>query len=241
MTEQSLAQIFSLLKDCSEDERRNVFRTLRQEFPIHMIEQRFNAPAEIILEAIARSPDLTVRGIRGVIADAAFGQYVVPVMIECGWTDVTPPGNHSYDYKLRDAVGAVTVQVKMQRQKDHRPMLASEGYRSLSSDMYVVETQRTRGGKDPTSGEDTRPYRYGEFDILAVSMHPSTNRWEDFLYTVTDWLLPGSISNRILKFQPVSKTVNDDWTTDFEEVMRWWRSGRKKNIARSGGANPSLL
>ena len=120
-------------------------------------------------------------------------------------------------------------------------MLASEGYRSLSSDMYVVETQRTRGGKDPTSGEDTRPYRYGEFDILAVSMHPSTNRWEDFLYTVTDWLLPGSISNRILKFQPVSKTVNDDWTTDFEEVIRWWRSGQKKNIARSGKSDPSLL
>lgn len=42
--------------------------------------------------------------------------------------------------------------------------------------MYVVETPRTRGGKDLTSGEDTRPYRYGEFDILAVSMHPSTNR-----------------------------------------------------------------
>lgn len=34
-------------------------------------------------------------------------------------------------------------------------MLASEGYRSLLSDMYVVETQRTRGGKDSTSGEDT--------------------------------------------------------------------------------------
>ncbi|MEF8758776.1 MAG: hypothetical protein V5B36_03340 [Candidatus Accumulibacter sp. UW25] len=241
MTEHSLTQIFALLKNCSEEDRRHVFRMLRDEFPIHAIEQRFNAPAEIILEAIARSPDLTVRGIRGVIADAAFGQYVVPVMIECGWTDVTPPGNHSYDYKLQDDIGAVTVQVKMQRQKDQRPMLASEGYRSLSSDMYVVETQRTRGGKHPTSGEDTRPYRYGEFGILAVSMHPSTNCWEDFLYTVTDWLLPDGISNRILKFQPVSKVPNDDWTTDFEKVIRWWRSGQEKSIARSIPANLSLL
>lgn len=116
MTEQSLAAIFSLLKDCSEEECRSVFRALREEFPIHTIERRFNAPSEIILEAIARSPDLTIRGIRAVIADAAFGQYVVPVMVECSWTDVTPPGNHSYDYKLQDSVGAVTVQVKMQRQ-----------------------------------------------------------------------------------------------------------------------------
>ena len=241
MTDEALAEIFRLLKSCDKDERLKVFQSLRQEFPIHPIEERFNAPAEVILEAIARSPDLTIRGIRGVIADAAFGQYVVSVLLTRGWVDTTPPGNHPYDYQLQDAVGAVTVQVKMQRQKDHRPMLASEGYRHLPSDMYVVETQRTRGGKDPSTGQDTRPYRYGEFDILAVSMHPSTNRWEDFLYTVTDWLLADGKSNCILKFQPVSRVPGKDWTADFEEAVRWLRSGVKKHIIGPNHDTPSLL
>lgn len=241
MTDETLSAVLRLLKHCAQEERRQVFQTLRREFPIHAIEERFNAPAEVILEAIARSPDLTVRGIRGVIADAAFGQYVVPAVAPHGWTDVTPAGNHSYDYMLQDTIGAVTVQVKMQRQKDHRPMTANEGYRHLSADMYVVETQRTRGGKDSTTGEDTRPYRFGEFDILAVSMHPSTNRWEDFLYTVANWLLPEKESNRILKFQPVSRTPNQDWTDDFAEAARWLRSGAKKRIAGSSLTNLSLF
>lgn len=241
MTDQGLSQVFALLKTCSKEERGEVFRSLRKEFPIHSIEERFNAPAEIILEAIARSPDLTIRGIRGVIADAAFGQYVVPSLAPHGWVDATPPGNHSYDYALCDSVGEVTVQVKMQRQKDHRPMSANEGYRHLSADMYVVETQRTRGGKDPRTGADTRPYRFGEFQILAVSMHPSTNHWEDFLYTVTDWLLPETKTGTILKFQPVSKEPNEDWTTDFRKAVQWLRSGTSKRIAGSSDRTLFLL
>lgn len=241
MTEQSLAQILTLLQTCTRDERHQAYESLRKEFPIHPIEARFNAPAEVILEAIARSPDLTIRGIRGVIADAAFGQYVVPAVAHHGWKDITPLGNHPYDYMLEDVTGPVTVQVKMQRQKDHRPMTAKEGYRYLSVDMYVVETQRTRGGRDLATGENTRPYRFGEFDILAVSMHPSTNDWADFLYTVTAWLLPGGNANNILKFQPVSKVPNQDWTDDFAEAVRWLRAGTNKRIAGSSAANGSLF
>jgi len=77
----------------------------------------------------------------------------------------------------------------MQRLKAHLPMMANEGYRILSADKFVVETQRTRGGKDKKSNSDTRPYHFGEFDILAVSMQPSTGNWNEFLYTVSSWLL----------------------------------------------------
>lgn len=241
MTEDAIEHALAVLRGCSPEERKAVFQSLRREFPIHPIEARFNAPAEVILEAINRSPDLTIRGIRGVIADAAFGQYIVPALTVHGWTDATPTGNHAYDYVLQDAIGSVSVQVKMQRQKDHRPMTASEGYRHLSPDMYVVETQRTRGGIDPATGENTRPYRFSEFDILAVSMHPSTNNWADFLYTVTRWLLPEGESDRLLKFQPVSKTPNEDWTADFREAVQWLRSGTTKRIASSTTRDATLL
>ncbi len=123
-------------------------------------------------------------------------------------------------------------------------MLASEGYRFLSNSMYVVETQRTRGGKDARTGEDTRPYRFGEFDILAVSMEPSTRRWDSFLFTVGKWLLPRPDDHRlILKFQPVPNEPNDYWTSDFEQSVVWFRSGVHNTIGgildvdkRVGGA-----
>lgn len=227
MTE--VEQIKYLLTLCTEEKRREIFEYLRAEFPIHPIEAKLNTQAEIILEAIDRAGDLTLRGIRGVIAEAAFEINVVNTLND--WQDITPDGDFAYDFLLQDSIGQVHVQVKMQRQKAHRPMTANEGYRYLPSDMYVVETQRTRGGINPSTKEDTRPYRFGEFDILAVSMHPSTNRWESFMYTVADWLIARPENeNYLLKFQPVAKFPSTEWTDDFETCVAWFRSKEKKKI-----------
>ena len=157
-----------LLATLTADQRRELFEYLRVEFPIHAIETQLNARAEVILEAISRASDLTRRGIRGVIAEAAFETYVVAQLQ--GWTKLPLAGDFSYDFILQDTAGSVRVQVKMQRLKNHEPMLAQQAYRRLPPDMYVVETQRTRGGVHPTTGADTRPYSFGEFDILAVSI-----------------------------------------------------------------------
>jgi hypothetical protein len=127
----------------------------------------------------------------------------------------------------------------MQRQLAHRPMMASEAYRHLSADMYVAETQRTRAGKDPATGEDTRPYRFGEFDILAVSMHPSTNDWSTFLYTVGSWLLPRDNPDLVLKFQPIPVSPDEEWTGDFLTCVQWFRSSISKRIRSSSpGLSP---
>jgi len=163
--------------------------------------------------------------------------------------------------------------------------------------MYVVETQRTRGGSNRLTGGSTRPYRFGEFgsgsiwaeqssqchsepkrsigeesrrvsivardssayglrmtvpgwgaeksrstklhhyrefDLLAVAMYPSTNTWDMFMYTVSDWLLPGQTDpSEMLKFQPVATIPDDDWTDDFYRALEWWRSGVKKKIRGS--------
>ena len=224
-----LEQIKQLLAACSKEQRQEIFRALRQEFPIHAIEQKLNAEAEIILEAISRATDLTLRGIRGIIAEAAFATKVVGTLQ--GWKDTTPGGNHPYDFVLTDNRGDIRIQVKMQRQKSHRPMLASEGYRFLPPDMYVVETQKTRGGSHPKTGEDTRPYKFNEFDILAVALHPSTGDWSRFLYTVNSWLLPRSDdTNLMLKFQPVPKQANENWTDSFLTCVSWFRSGQSRRL-----------
>lgn len=141
------------------------------------------------------------------------------------------PKDPPYDFLLDDGNGPIKVHVKLQRSKANRPMMANEGYRRFSADRYVVETQRTRGGKTKEEA-DTRPYRFGEFDILVVAMQASTLDWDHFLYTVGDWLIPRRDNAHLLeKFQPVSRNPDQDWTEDFLTCVTWLRSGLKKTIA----------
>jgi len=214
-------ELLKLLASCSREERLEIFRVLRNEIPIHALEGQLNTKAEVILEAMARSSDLTMRGIRGIIAEAAF---LVEVLQKLdGWKIGNIVGNAAYDFLLEDAIGRVSIQVKMQRKKEGLPL--------VRSNKYVVETQKTRGGKD-AAGEDTRPYRFGEFDILAVSLHPATNDWRAFAYTVGTWLRPRPAAQHLLAvLQPIARTPNDDWTDNFETCIAWFRSGVRKTIA----------
>jgi hypothetical protein len=233
MAEQDLTEVLRLLDKCSPGEQQALFRQLRSTNQIHELESIFGAPAEVILEAIHRAPELTRRMLRGVIADAAFAQFVVPALASSGWKDDTPEGNHSFDHVLKDADGRISVQVKLQRSERGQPVVTSGTRFGLAAGMYMVEPQRTRSGK--AKGEDgdekkTRPYRYGEFDVIAVSLHPSNGRWDSFRYTVGSWLLPGSGPNEIATYQPVPMQTNDDWTDDFNVVAEWFRSGLAKRI-----------
>ncbi|MFQ5854610.1 MAG: hypothetical protein ACE5LU_03050 [Anaerolineae bacterium] len=223
----STEEIIALLQSCTPEQRRRIFRELRKEFSIHPLEEELSIRAEIILEAIARAGGLTLRMIRGVIAEVAFKIEVIEKLE--GWKDITPEGNLPYDFKLDDGNGPVTIQVKLQRSKGGRPARAHEGYVRFSQDMYLIEPQKTRKGE--MAGESTRLYRFGEFDILAASMQPSTNDWSSFMYTVGDWLLPDTRDkSRVLKFQPIPMEPNDDWTDDFETCVRWLRSREQKRI-----------
>ena len=215
-------EVIQLLEACTDEERLQVFQYLRKTIPIHAIEAKLNTQAEVILEAIDRASDLTLCGIRGIIAEAAF---LVEVLGKLeGWKDVTPPGDAAYDFLIEDRLGRISIQVKMQRRERGEPKVKKE--------KYVVETQRTRGGKDSATGLATRPYRFGEFDILAVSMHPSTNDWNTFMYSVGSWLRPRPLSPDLLEvFQPIPQTVNEDWTEDLSTCIEWLRSGTKKTIA----------
>src|SRR2546423_9061116 len=109
------AEILRLLGQCSAEERFEVFKQLRREFPIHRLEADLNAQAEVILEAMARSSDLTMRGIRGIIAEAAFLVDVLQGLKE--WNMIEIIGDAPYDFLIEDALGQVRIQVKMQRRQ----------------------------------------------------------------------------------------------------------------------------
>lgn len=179
--------------------------------------------------------------LRGVIADAAFAQFTFPILAQFGWKDVTPVGNFAYDYKLEDEVGPVTVQIKLQRSEQGKPVVRDGRRYGFGAEVYMVETQKSRTGTDAEDNK-TRPYRYGEFDVLAVSMQPSSGQWDRFIYTVGLWLMQGKAPTEIATMQPVAMNANQFWTTDFNEVVSWLRRGTSnkriallpKSLSRSG-------
>lgn len=223
MEKQGLQQIRALIDQCTEDEKDSLFRELRQDRVIHEFERVIGAPAEMILEAVHSAPELTRRMLRGVIADAAFRTFAVAALEPHGWQDVTPEGNFAFDYKLDDGKGPITVQVKLQRSERGAPVVKDGLRYGFEGNVFITETQKTRTGTD---GEDnkTRPYRYGEFDILAVSMQPSTGAWDRYMYTLGRWLLQGKGPNEMATIQPVSQVPSDFWTDDFRIAAQWFRA-----------------
>jgi len=215
-------EVIQFLESCSPEERLEVFRYPRKSIPIHAIEAKLNTTAEIILEAIDRSKDITLRGVRGIITEVAF---LIDVLTKLeGWKVNEIEGEAPYDFLIEDGVGPVNIQVKMQRKQAGKPL--------IRKDKFVVEVQRTRTGADKTTGQPTRPYRFGEFDILAVSMQPSTNEWNNFMYTVGFWLLPRTNTPELIEvMQPIPREANEDWTDDLNTAIGWFRSGTKKTIA----------
>lgn len=226
----NLQQIIGMIESLPAPEQREVFAHLRQKIPIHSMEATLKASAEVILDAISRSSALTIRGIEGIIAESAFAVEVVPGLK--GLTPVVVHGDQPFDSLLRDTHGEVRVQVKMQRREKGLPLMANEiqKRRKWPADHYIVETQRTRTGKTKDGG-DTRPYRFGSFDILAVSLNASKGRWNEFLYTLERWLLPSPKDEScIYTYQPVPPAPNEWWTDDFVTCVGWLRSARQTQI-----------
>jgi hypothetical protein len=136
-----------------------------------------------------------------------------------GGRDVTPLGNHSYDVAVDDGHGVVRVQVKLQRQIKFQPW--------IRNGFGVVEIQRTRGGTK--NGKATRPYSFGEFDMIAVCMEPSNKVWNSFMYCPEKWLLPRpEAPDLILINQPLPLAPDEVWTANFKLAVERLRSGQQR-------------
>ena len=173
----NLDTILTSLRGCSDNEKRVVISELRKSVFIHPLEQSLGVRAEIILEAIHRASDLTQRGVRGLVAELTFVMDVLPLVK--GWKIKDLVGNFAYDAVVERGQTSVRIQVKMQR--------SAKGLPKKSGDRYVAEVQKTRSGE--RAGEDTRPYRFGDFDLLAVCMRASTGNWHSFMYASADDLV----------------------------------------------------
>jgi len=91
--------------------------------------------------------------------------------------------------------------------------------------------QNQRSLKKGAITVNTRPYSFGDFDILAVNMHPSTGNWREFRYTVASWLLPRAADTTLIEiFQPVASTPNDAWTDDLDTCLKSYELARQFRV-----------
>ena len=218
----SLESIRQVLDRMTREDLQNLLVLLRGEYEltIHPMEREWGTTAEAILEAIYSAPDLTQRGVRGILAEATFRTTVVPTQLR-EWTSIPLVGDLSYDLLLRSTGGvSIKVQVKNQRREAGRPKIDRKLTLDIGSSVYVVETQRTRNGRKSASGDvtqATRPYHFGEFDVLAVCMHASTSIWSDFIYCPTLSLPARNNDPSLLKvMQPIFPDGMRGWTRDFD-------------------------
>ncbi len=214
------------LDEMLPEDRQAVFDRLKETCISHPLERDWNASAEVILDAIAQSTDLTQRGVKGVIADRAFHRDVLPTLANNGWKANPIIGDQAFDADLSRGETRVTVQIKMQRREKGMPL------EKVVSGVphWVVEVQRTRSGKS-SDGGSTRPYPFESFDILAVNLYASTGKWSSFIYTVGNWLISKSDNTKLIAVhQPVSQSLSNDWTFDFDEAVRWLLSGERRSL-----------
>lgn len=82
-----------------------------------------------------------------------------------------------------------------------------------------METNKSRDGTDDT-GAATRPYKFTDFDILAVCLQPATNDWSRFVYCCSKDLLPRPENASLIKIlQPVSPRTQRGWYTQLEDAI----------------------
>ncbi len=239
-------EIEKLIAGCSPDE----ISALKQRLSViapHRLEREWRIDAETVLTAISRSSDLTKRGVRGIIAEAVFESHVIPSVRQSGWVPTIPLGGPFYDAALTNGSIVARIQIKLQRREQEVPKLYYPKYYEPGS-LHVVEVQKTRGGEVSASqkmqengiviGDSdsetrlTRPYRFSDFDILAVNMEPSSRNWRDFRYTVASWLLSRVVKKEtvIEIFQPVASVPNHVWTDDLAICLEWFSSGRRDTV-----------
>lgn len=246
-----LDAIKKIIDGCTEEDRRSLRAYLGRLAP-HPLEREWGIDADLVLSAIRRSSDLTKRGVRGIIAECVFVDQIAPKTAASGWTlqEVNPSEGEDedrpYDAALRKGDLLARVQVKLQRLEKKTPKLYYPKFYQPGS-LYVVEVQKTRSGKmktkqsldtagnvtlvDKATTEMTRPYRFTDFDVIAVNMQPSSSDWHSFRYTVASWLLPRSGQEGLIEiFQPVAAVPNEFWTDDLSECLDWFESGAKRRV-----------
>jgi hypothetical protein len=231
-------EVKDAVEKLSAADRKLFLNEIRKIQPIHSLEKEWNITAEFVLEAISKSQDITKRGVRGIIAELAFSEYVLK-NLDPKWVETTDLGpDLAYDSELINGDDKIHIQTKNQRLSGSNPMRPGKTLIKFNpelADWFIAETQKTRSGKKKKSKDDTdpnadieeiltRPYRFGEFHILSVCMQPShaTKSWESFMFCPARGLTASPKDPAIIAtMQPVPPSPLFCWTNKLDQCIEW--------------------
>ncbi len=154
-------------------------------------------------------------------------------MILKGLETVRDIGRSSVRFCASQEGKELRIQVKLQRKEAGGADEFSERKRTALhkalDQLFCVEVRKTRSGE--TKGKATRPSHFGDFDILAVNLHPSTDDWRRFIFTPGKWLLPREKDPELIEiFQPVPQAPDSYWTDDLETCVKWYQDDNPRTL-----------
>jgi hypothetical protein len=220
-----LAQIRGLLEQCSQEQLREIYHFLHGKLRFYDAANELNASADLVFEALSLMNSFQIRNFRGMLAEAAFKLFVLDTSPDLKSLPVSE--NAPYDFLIDDGRGPIRIQVKLQRRHGQRAMIGSDApnYMGYDPEMFIVETWKTRSGD--------RYYPFGDFDIVAVCMHPSTGDWSSFMIVPAACLIPNEKDpTKLMHLQPVPPSPDDCWVTDLKSSISKFRSGTQLVINR---------
>jgi len=213
----SVNAIKQLLDECSDQDR-----------------DEWKSHAQTILGAI-RASDPTRGGVKGAIAAAFFVDGVMPRVVELGWKRTSEvPREAPFGIAIEKNGLVVRIVIAILQLDAGKPK--RQHPRDGQGDRYIVQVQKklsrnhaVNGGGNAGRHElvepkvlQARAYSFGDFDVLAVNMHPVTRRWTEFRYT---WSTRLSASKDhpllIATSQLVSLESSSQWTNDFAKCLDW--------------------
>ena len=210
-----LPEILKAIASLPEKDRSEIYTELKKQFQ-HPLEKNWGLEAHAIMEAIARSSDLTQRGVRGVIAESVFVLQVLPeALAGSDWKPIadTSIADTPFDAVVENVKTGknIRIQVKNQRREAGEP--------KELKDCWVVEVQKTRSGEK--NGEKTRPYRFVDFDLIAVCMYPSSGEWTRFCYAPVKSLKSRKENSDLIEImQLIPKSLGGQgWTKDLSAAL----------------------
>ena len=181
----------------------------------HPLEDRLKAPASDILEAIHRA-FRSVMNVKGQLAELYLYRKLQEleergIISNLDWLDEDDKPDFFLEYKGK----RLSIECKNVRDEIYK----SDRKDQYKKGWYKVETQKTRSGRDPVTGEQTRAYRVNRFHILAACLFNQTGEWQYLFCASRDLLRHPKLPDRLATFQPVPPTPQESWTDDLQAVL----------------------
>lgn len=172
----------------------------------HDLEDLLKAPAADIMDAIMMGFRAQV-DVKGKLAELYLFRYLKSLAAK-GLIE-------NLEWRDKDAIPDFAFTYRGKRYQMECKNVRNEVYKTPEFS-YKVEIQRTRNSKD---GSNTRSYRVGYFDILAVCIFNQTGKWDFMFIRAKDLEVVEKSSDLLRIMQRVPTNETGPWKSDLIDVL----------------------